>query len=799
MLSENESLINFILEDTLTGYWLWDIECKKVYLSPGLKKRLGDDNTLLNNDEKSLIDLITPEDISGFNAKLDLHFKSNGTHPFSCDVRYRQKNNATLDMVCKGKVVEWTTPGIPKKMAGYLIDITEYKSSEKNHDNGEKFRTIFEASAHGILIADVENFKFTDANPSACKLFGYTRDEFLNMSVMDIHPEEAHENIHQTFKRLIAGDIDKSMILPCIGKNRKVFYSDINTSKISIRNKVYLAGFFIDVTEQQKAQDEIIVAKEMAEAASYSKSQFLATMSHEIRTPMNGIIGMIDLLQYTQLSMEQRSYAETVKECSVTLLRLLNDILDYSKIEAGKLDLEMINFNLHCLIEDVISSFAFKAHEKKLELICGIAPNLYSMFYGDPGRLRQILTNLISNAVKFTHEGQIVLRTIIEEDRVDSTTIRFNIRDTGIGIPEKHLNLLFNKFTQVDTSTTRKYGGTGLGLAICKQLVEMMSGEIGVQSQVDHGSEFWFRVTLKKERVVHLDQAVSSPSLSGLRVLIIDENSIDRTILHTQLELKNMMISETTNTLSALQEIYKSQNAKTPFQVVIFDNFLSETNLETLCRTIRSDPTLDELKLIIMTSNAKRGDAKRYESLGFNAFLPKPAHQSDVYSILETLFNSVNKTENNKQNQIITRHTIREQKSLMTFDFSNRKKKILLVEDNFTNQAVALGMLKKLGIFGQAVSNGKEALTKLESQRFDLILMDIQMPIMNGFEATKAIRNFTTETSDRNIPIIAMTADALAGDREKCLREGMNDYLSKPVNPHSLAAILWKWLPQNEI
>jgi len=553
--------------------------------------------------------------------------------------------------------------------------------------------------------------------------------------------------------------------------------SEIILSKFKHEDKDLHLCFIRNIKDRKAMEAAQEAALTEAKRLIQLRSTFMAQMSHELRTPLNGILGYAQiLLKETDISKRQIKGITVIQQSGEHLLMLINDILDFSKIESGKLDLEAISFNLRNAVEDVAYTLAKRAHDKGLEIACLIDPDLSSNLHGDPGRLRQILVNMVGNAIKFTHQGEIIIRAETLEQTDHHATIHFSVQDTGIGIPYERQAAVFERFTQADGSTTRTYGGTGLGLTISKQLVEIMHGQIGLLSTPGIGTTFWFDIQFEKQPLEKHETApltFGPVNLTHARVLVVDDNQTNRMVLTKNVEALGSRVDTVSSGAKALESLRNAHRAGDPYHIVLLDMQMPGMDGEQTARAIKSDPAVKDVKILILTSMGQRGDAVRLEALGCSGYLLKPVKQ-------QMLFDAVVAVLGRKEEQaprIITRHLISEQRKLGL--------RLLLAEDNPINQKLAIVVLQKAGYSVDAVENGIQALEKVKTNQYSLVLMDVQMPDMDGFEATSHIRAWEQNTG-QHIPIIAMTAHAMSGDRERCLDAGMDDYVTKPVNAEEL-------------
>ncbi len=760
------------------GVWDWDILTNDVYIDPTIKAALGFTELDIPNTLDGWLSLVHPDDLQLVLDATKLHL-SGETAQYEIEHRRLHKNGSIRWFVSRGTAFQ-DAEGNMCRMTGTDTDITARKLIEEALEREQQqLKQIIAIAPVAMAMLDREMRYVAHSNKWLTD-YGLEGKSIIGRSHYDIFPD-IPERLLTICQRALQGE--------AFSNPEDVFDLE-DGSKIYLRWAVHPwrnpegeVGGIVMVTD---VINELVEARETALQASRFKSQFLANMSHEIRTPMNAVLGMTGLLLETPLDSEQQDFVETIRISGDALLSLINEILDLSKLEAGEMELEILNFDLSACIEEVLDLLAPQAHAKGLEIAALVFRNVPNHLQGDAGRLRQIIMNLTGNAIKFTSSGEVVIRAELQSENATTATIYFSVTDTGIGIPLEEQHKLFAPFTQVDASTTRKYGGTGLGLAICKQLVNLMGGEIGIESQLGKGSKFWFTVSFTKQ--IQPTLPVKDISyLAGLRLLIVDDNATNRKVITHIATRWGMQIDEADSAAVALQFLQVASEGGKLYDFALIDMQMPEIDGLTLGKLIKDNPALASLPLIMLTSTNQRHEIQQALNIGFAAYLVKPVKVSrlldTIISILET------------QSEPVEEETLENVEQNYQSSTSKHKLRILLAEDNLVNQKVALKQLSNLGYCADVAANGEEVLQLLEKVPYDLIFMDCQMPVLDGFEATREIRR-RQEISrfiGHNPVVIAMTANAMKEDREKCLNAGMDDYLSKPVSKEKLVSVLQRW------
>ncbi|MGE3313473.1 MAG: response regulator [Planctomycetaceae bacterium] len=653
------------------------------------------------------------------------------------------------------------------------------KAEDVSRAGEERFRTIAETTP--TMLAIFQGTGHAYVNPATERLLGYTRDELLHRSFLDyVHPDFQQLVKERSLARQRGEYAPSRYEIKIVRKDGRELWVDFAAAVIEYEGQPAVLGIVVDITERIEMERSLRTAMEAAETANRAKSTFLANMSHEIRTPMNAVIGMSELLFDTELSPVQREYLGIVKDSAESLLTLINDILDFSKIEAGRLDLDRVAFQLRDVLGDTMKAVGLRARGKDVEIACHIHPTVPEVLIGDPHRLRQVVTNLAGNAVKFTDHGEVVLDVAEESSSDGELVLHFTMRDTGIGIPAEKQHEVFNAFSQVDASTSRRYGGTGLGLAIVARLVSLMGGRIWLESEVGRGTRVHFTARFQRGKAENVPAPGSIEQLLGLRVLIVDDNETNRFILREMLTSWEMLSTTVADAKSALDELHRARQAGTPYQVVLTDVHMPDVDGFQLTERIKSESELGGQVILMLSSGDSPDDVNRCREVGGAAHLIKPVKQSDLFDAIATALHVA--SADVQPSPSVTPEP-------PEAPAGTRPLRILLAEDSYANQRLAVGLLTRWGHRVTVVSNGSEAVAAVEAKPFDLVLMDIQMPEMDGYQATAVIREREARKGGR-IPIVAMTANAMKGDREECLAAGMDGYVAKPIRRPELQKVI---------
>jgi PAS domain S-box-containing protein len=780
-LLESENRFRIMADGCPAPMWITDTEGEIQFINRAFTEFCGNDFERVEGSKWKL--LIHSDDASAFVDECTRALEEHRS--FTAETRVLRSDGEWRWLVAY-VAPRFSPDGEFVGHVGLGADVTDRKQAEQAlQTSEEKFRELAENIREVFWMMNAAGTEILYVSPAYEQIWGRTCESLYAkpMDWVEAIRVEDRAKAHEVFLRQLEGErIDSEYRISTPDGHERWIRDRAFPIRDQAGQLTRIAGMAEDITERKDYEEELVRARAQAEEANRSKSEFLANMSHEIRTPMNGILGMTGLLLDSNLDADQRHYAKAVDSSAKSLLTVIDDILDFSKVEAGKLEIEIVGFNLLTLMSDFAEIMAEHVGDKPLEFVCAVAPDVGANLQGDPGRLRQVLLNLVGNAIKFTHQGEVVVRVERVSETESDECLRFTVRDTGIGIPLGKQQMLFTSFTQVDASTTRKFGGTGLGLAISRKLVELMGGEIGLESNEGVGSTFWFTIRFRRQHANAQQNAPEVP-VKAARILVVDDNATNREVLMAQMQSWGAAAVAVESGPTALACLRDAAATGAPFQVAVLDMRMPGMDGAALGRAIQEDDDLKAIPLVMMTSLGQRGDARRFKEIGFAAYLTKPVRQSDLFDCMVALLTGDPHTETHP---LITRHSLRAARR------SNAR--ILLVEDNFTNKEVACGMLQRMGWRADVAQDGNEALRLLEQTPYDLVLMDVQMPGMDGYEATRRIREPHSQVLNHEIPIIATTAHAMAGDAAKCLAAGMSDYVSKPIDPQILEKMVQKWL-----
>ena len=762
-LRATEERFELAVRGSTDGIWDWNVLTSEVFYSPRMKELIGYSDDEFPNVFASFESRLHPDDHDWVLRDIDQHLKHRA--PYDVQYRLQTKSSEYRWFRARGQAI-WNEAGEPQRMAGSITDVTE------EHRLRERFRLAVEASPAALLMVNQDG-RILMANSRGLTLFGYTEAELVGQPIELLvpqrfragHPAHRDSFFNDPVQRAMGAELD----LLGVRKDGSEFPVKVGLSPVlTAEGQAVICGV-LDITDQKKTMEAMRQAKEAAESASRAKSSFLANMSHEIRTPMNGIIGMAQLLARTELRSHQRDYLSTVDESAHVLLRLLNDILDFSKIEAGKLELECVDFRISECVARATQMMVLRAAEKGLEIACRVAPEIPDHLRGDSGRIQQVLVNLLGNAVKFTEAGEIFVNVNAESITPDRVRLHISVSDTGIGIPADKLDQIFRPFEQAESSTTRRFGGTGLGLTISRQLVEMMHGRVWIDSEVGRGSTFHFTAEFGIAADQHRPEPAELDSLLELPVLVVDDNFTNRRILSEMLQHWHMQPVLADSAAAARQALQTAEASQRPIRLILLDHHMPGEDGIHFAESLRGTLKHGQCPIIMISSGSSPIDVDLGQKYGIGRFMTKPVIASEL---LNEVLHQFGRFTNAAPAQPPT----------ATPHLQVHPRRVLLVEDNEINRRVAVGLLRSRGHQVVLAENGQEAVETLADQEFDVVLMDMQMPVMDGYEATAAIRQREHQTGG-HIPIVAMTAEALKGDRERCLAAGMDDYVSKPIAP----------------
>ena len=793
-LRESEGRYALAVAGANDGLWDWKVPEDQVYYSPRWKAILGYDDAELPSRFEEWRTRVHPDDLAGALAAIDAHLRGAIDH-LDIEFRMRHKDGTWRWILARAACVR-DADGRPLRMAGSHTDITERKRvADQLRENERRLHAVFTAVQTGIAIIDLEAHRVVDANDKASEILGIDRQALVGTRCYEHFCTDPLacpflSDLHQRRQSEIS-------LRGLDGRAITVLKSGV---ALDLNGRRLLVESFVDITERKRAEQELRAAKEQAEQAALVKSEFMAKMSHEIRTPMNSIIGMTKLTLDSDLDAEQRENLEIVEASAEALLSLIDDVLDFSKIEAGQVELEAVDFELAAVVEDVMDSFGYRAAQKGVELVHLIEQAVPANLCGDPSGLRQILVNLIGNALKFTETGEVLLEVTPAAQDGPGLMLRFTVTDTGVGVPVDRRAAIFEAFVQADNTTRRRYEGTGLGLTISRQLVRMMGGEIGLEDRPEGGSRFWFTARFGSAEAPVVPTEGAAAVLAGAHCLIVDDNRANRLVLERTLSAWSCRAVAVTGGRDALAELKRAAAAGTPYDLVLLDMMMPDLDGEETARLIQADPASGRPRVIVLTSVGHRGEAQRLAGQGVVGCLLKPIRRALLFETLTQAMQRVPALGTAGSVPPALAGPVRAGR-----DTSLAGLHVLLAEDKPFNQRLAVQLLARRGVLVTTVDDGWQALEIHASVPFDLILMDVQMPVMDRFDATRAIRERESATAvgqpgrpRRRTPIIAMTAHALKGDRERCLAAGMDDYLTKPIDAERLCEKVRLWSGRSE-
>ncbi|WHZ14505.1 MAG: hypothetical protein OJF52_001344 [Nitrospira sp.] len=785
-LRVSEERLRLALEAAQLGTWDWDMRTNAVQWSDNVHAVFGLPRGGFTGTYEAYLSLVHPQDLDRLLQAISRSIQAGAD--YRVEHRILRRDGTVRWVACRGDVLR-DADGTPVRMLGTVMDVTARMEMEvKLAESEAQLRAILDHSPALIFLKDQAG-RYLDVNRQFERTFNLSRDMILGKTDVELFSAEqaaafqANDRLVLETKRPLRFE---EVALHDDGPHTSIVFK----FPLLTRDRIPYAvgGVATDITDRKRTEEALAQARDQAMEAARLKSEFLATMSHEIRTPMNGVIGMTSLLLDTDLTPEQREYAETIRNSGDHLLTIINDILDFSKIEAGRLTLEQLDFDLRSLVEDTLDLLAAQAQRKGLDLVGLIDAAVPSALRGDPGRLRQVLTNLLGNAIKFTDQGEVVLRMTLAQDEIDHVVLRGEVTDTGIGISLEGQARLFQTFSQVDGSNTRRHGGTGLGLAICKRLTALMQGEIGVESILGKGSRFWFTVRLAKGLAEEAKEAPGLPALDGRKVCLVGKPGASRTLLERSIADRAMQGTTVNDGAEAMVLMRKAAAEGRPFDLAIIEERQPGSEGTAFAQAMKADPALRSIPVIVVTSFGQRGDAQAAREAGVAAYLTRPIHQSALGRCLAMLLRTASEQRIGRDRParpLITRHSLQEQTG-------RERPRVLLVDDQEVNQVVAVSMLERLGCLVDVAGSWQAAAEAVKAAPYDLVLMDCRMSQSEGYESVAMIRR--QEGNGRRVPIVALNAEARPDDRERCLAAGMDDSLAKPLQFTQLEAMLRRWI-----